>query len=419
MCRPRRAPQPASQAPPPSKPATSPLAVLGGSIMCRAYRVIALVGVFALAISAARSQDRARCERRLDCGREHAAARDGRCACRAASPAPAGRPGAGGGAIARRAPVRAPSAALPSLGTQLDEPTVTSTKTEAPVIDTLGGATVISRDQIDAIQPDRVSDLLRQTPGVTTLGEPQRSGQAINIRGPAGFRPRQRPGRRSPPELPVDRPRRPTAPSISTRSSSVASTSREARSPRSTGPERSAVWSRSAREAWRTSSSPTSASASSRRLVAAPTATASSTRPRRACACPTTPRRPSASSCSAKTTSIVTARTAHPGYRDRAQGRQRQAVGEPGGWPPAHRDALIQKFDFTNNGTSSVGTRFRSALDTDTYTLGYRYTPPDMPLIDLSIKGYYSTTFDLRTLLNPTTTYSQLGAGRATRSAST
>ena len=72
--------------------------------------------------------------------------------------------------------------------------------------------------------------------------------------------------------------------------------------------------------------------------------------------------------------------------------------------------ALLQNFDFTNSGSSGTGARFAHELDTRTYTLGYRFTPPDMPLIDLSMKGYYSTTHSIQTLLQPTSAYGALGA---------
>src|SRR5690606_11939366 len=47
---------------------------------------------------------------------------------------------------------------------------------------------------------------------------------------------------------------------------------------------------------------------------------------------------------------------------------------------------------------------------TGTYTLGYRFQRPDVPWLDLSIKGYYATTTDDQRLINPTSAYSFLGA---------
>ena len=73
---------------------------------------------------------------------------------------------------------------------------------------------------------------------------------------------------------------------------------------------------------------------------------------------------------------------------------------------------LVQRYDFTNNGSSNAGARFRSDLDTQTYTAGYRFVPPDNPLFDLNLKGYYSKTDDQRTFLRDSAsgTYGPLGA---------
>jgi hemoglobin/transferrin/lactoferrin receptor protein len=74
--------------------------------------------------------------------------------------------------------------------------------------------------------------------------------------------------------------------------------------------------------------------------------------------------------------------------------------------------ALVQKFDFVNNGSSLTGARFRSNLDAQTYTWGYRFAPVDNPAIDLNMKGYYSKTDDRRTFLRDSAggTYVPLGA---------
>ncbi|WP_163314500.1 hypothetical protein, partial [Enterobacter hormaechei] len=53
--------------------------------------------------------------------------------------------------------------------------------------------------------------------------------------------------------------------------------------------------------------------------------------------------------------------------------------------------ALLQRFDFANQGSSNAGARFANAVDADTYTLGYRFARPDVPLVDFSIKGYATT----------------------------
>ncbi len=62
--------------------------------------------------------------------------------------------------------------------------------------------------------------------------------------------------------------------------------------------------------------------------------------------------------------------------------------------------ALIPRFDFANRGTSNAGARFSDAVSADTYTLGYRFARPDVPLIDVSAKGYTATTHNQLTFLN-------------------
>ncbi|WP_204351193.1 TonB-dependent receptor plug domain-containing protein, partial [Serratia marcescens] len=50
----------------------------------------------------------------------------------------------------------------------LDTLSVTGTKTEERAIDALSGTSVVTREQINRIQPSRLSDVLRDVPGVTT-----------------------------------------------------------------------------------------------------------------------------------------------------------------------------------------------------------------------------------------------------------
>lgn len=68
--------------------------------------------------------------------------------------------------------------------------------------------------------------------------------------------------------------------------------------------------------------------------------------------------------------------------------------------------ALYQDYDF-NNGSS---TRFNSHVTTGTYTLGYTFSRPDVPLLDLSIKGYYTTTQNDQRVLSPSSTFQSFGA---------
>jgi len=71
--------------------------------------------------------------------------------------------------------------------------------------------------------------------------------------------------------------------------------------------------------------------------------------------------------------------------------------------------ALLQNYDFANNGDTGVGTRFKNDVTANTFTLGYRFNRPDIPWLDLSLKGYYTTTEDRKRVITPTTTYGSLG----------
>jgi hemoglobin/transferrin/lactoferrin receptor protein len=71
--------------------------------------------------------------------------------------------------------------------------------------------------------------------------------------------------------------------------------------------------------------------------------------------------------------------------------------------------ALLQNYDFTNNGDTGTGTRFRNDVAANTYTLGYRFSRPDVQWFDLSVKGYYTTTEDRKRVVTPSRTYGGLG----------
>lgn len=71
--------------------------------------------------------------------------------------------------------------------------------------------------------------------------------------------------------------------------------------------------------------------------------------------------------------------------------------------------ALLQNYDFANNGDTGRGTRFRNDVTANTYTLGYRFSRPDIQWFDLSVKGYYTTTEDRKQVLDPTASYEGLG----------
>ncbi|MBB4200914.1 TonB-dependent receptor [Rhodoblastus sphagnicola] len=72
--------------------------------------------------------------------------------------------------------------------------------------------------------------------------------------------------------------------------------------------------------------------------------------------------------------------------------------------------ALTQNFRYANNGTSAAGSRFNNDVNTGTYSLGYRFNRPDIPLLDLSAKVYVTQTDNEQTLLSPDATYAALGA---------
>jgi hemoglobin/transferrin/lactoferrin receptor protein len=71
--------------------------------------------------------------------------------------------------------------------------------------------------------------------------------------------------------------------------------------------------------------------------------------------------------------------------------------------------ALLQTYSFANNGDTGTGTRFRNDVTANTYTLGYRFNRPDTAWLDVSVKGYYTTTEDDKRVVTPSRTYGSLG----------
>ena len=61
--------------------------------------------------------------------------------------------------------------------------TVYGTSNPLPVFDYPGQVTVISRDELELIQPSAMSDLLRDVPGLQFSGGPRRTGETPSIRG--------------------------------------------------------------------------------------------------------------------------------------------------------------------------------------------------------------------------------------------
>ncbi len=286
--------------------------------------------------------------------------------------------------------------------TALDEITVTQTKTEGRAVDALGGSSVVSRETIREIQPDRISDVLRQVPGVSTQENHNDPGQAINIRGLQDF------GRVA---VLVDGARQ-----------NFQSTGHGANGTFYLDPELvggvditrgpvSTIYGSGAIGgvvAFRTLGIDDilrpDERAGLRQKVGFGT-----------------------NGYGLVNSSAVGLRLPNDAvtvfgqflyresytYRDGAgflvpdTGSDIVAANFKVDATPAegHRiglTALRQTYEFANNGSSNAGARFRTNLDTDTYTLGYRWTPPDIPLIDLSLKGYYSSTYDVRTFLSDT-----------------
>lgn len=70
----------------------------------------------------------------------------------------------------------------------LDPISVTATKTAQPADEVPANVSVITNEEIDARNPAKIDDLLRELPGVDMQGGPRRVGQDINIRGLGGQR---------------------------------------------------------------------------------------------------------------------------------------------------------------------------------------------------------------------------------------
>ncbi|TDR89263.1 TonB-dependent hemoglobin/transferrin/lactoferrin family receptor [Enterovirga rhinocerotis] len=381
--------------------------------MLLARRFWALVGVSALAVSAAQAQTGPTNSAGTvlppvtvaPSAASRGAVRPASAERRApASQRPAGR------VSERRTPTVSP-AAVPTLPPNpLDEFSVTNTKTETPVIDSLGGTSVISQQQIQQTQPDRVSDILRQIPGVSTQEISNNPGQAINIRGMQDFgrvnvlvdgaRQNFQSTGHGPngtffldPELigGVDVTRGPVSTIYGSGAIGGVVSFRTRGIDDILKPEETAGFEQRI-GAGTNGYGIVSSTAGGFRLP----------------------------DNAANVFGQFVLRDGY-NYKDGAgliisdTGKELRAGNIKVNINPAEghqisATALIQSFDFTNNGSAITGARFRNELDTSTYTLGYRYTPPDMPLIDFNVKGYYSTTDSLQTLLSPTRTYTAIGA---------
>lgn len=304
-----------------------------------------------------------------------------------------------------------PTPATASNVTNLDAISVTQTKTEGRSIDTLGGSSVLTRDNIEVIQPDRLSDVLRQVPGVSTQENHNDPAQAINIRGLQDF------GRVN---VLVDGARQ-NFQSTGHGANGVFYLDPElvggidiTRGPVSTIYGSGAI---GGVVAFRTRSIDDILRPDEKAGVVQKVGAGTN-------------------GYGVVNSSAVGVRLPNNAatvfgqfvyrqnyvYRDGAgilipdTGSELKAANFKGELNPAdgHKinvTALMQKFDFSNNGSSSLGARFRANVDAETYTLGYRFTPTGQPLIDLSLKGYYTNNFENRTFLldSASRTYSGLG----------
>ena len=81
----------------------------------------------------------------------------------------------------------------------------------------------------------------------------------------------------------------------------------------------------------------------------------------------------------------------------------------PGEGQEISATALLQDYQFKNNGTSNAGSRFKDDVTANTLTLGYSFLHADNPWIDFHIKTYYSYTQNRQTAITPDATYQALG----------
>lgn len=309
-----------------------------------------------------------------------------------------------------------PAAQAPHMAVSLDTLSVTATKTEEPAIDALSGSSVVTRAQIDRLQPSRLSDVLRDVPGVTTQENQNDPAQAINIRGLQDF------GRVN---VLVDGARQNfqtsghSANGVFYLDPELVGGVDITRGPTSTIYGSGAI---GGVVAFRTRSIDD---------ILAPDETAGAVQK-------------FGFGSNGQTFLNSTALGARIGsgadvfgqfvyrnndaYRDGFGTLVRDTGNEltsglakfnlrPADGHEISGTALLQNFDFANNGSSNAGARFNNAVQADTYTLGYRFARPDVPLIDFSAKGYYTSTHNTLTFLNDTASglYGNLGVRAGNR----
>ncbi|CAA2101706.1 Heme/hemopexin utilization protein C [Methylobacterium bullatum] len=303
-----------------------------------------------------------------------------------------------------------PAAQPPHTMVSLDTLSVTATKTEEPAIDALSGSSVVTRAQIDRLQPSRLSDVLRDVPGVTTQENQNDPAQAINIRGLQDF------GRVN---VLVDGARQNfqtsghSANGVFYLDPELVGGVDITRGPTSTIYGSGAI---GGVVAFRTRSIDD---------ILAPDEKAGAVQKFGFGSNGQKFLNSTALGARIGTAADVFGQFVYrnnDAYRDGFGTLVRDTGNEltsglakfnlrPADGHEISGTALLQNFDFANNGSSNAGARFNNAVQANTYTLGYRFARPDVPLIDLSVKGYYTGTHNTLTFLNDTTSglYGNLG----------
>ncbi len=301
-------------------------------------------------------------------------------------------------------------AALPEPAIGLDTLSVTATKTAVPAVDALAGTSVVPRAALDRLQPGRLSEVLRDVPGVITQENRNDPAQAINIRGLQDF------GRVNvlvdgarqdfqvsghgangvfylDPELVggVDVTRGPTATVYGSGAIGGVAAFRTRSIDDILAPDESAGFVQKQGFGTNGQRFVNSSALGARIGTAADVFGQFVFRD-------TAPYRDGAGLPVPDTGSELNAGLAKLTLRP-AEGHA------------LHDTALLQRFAFVNGGDTGAGARFANAVQADTVTFGYRFARPDVPLVDLSLDGYATTTRDALTFLqdSPRGLYGRLG----------
>ncbi len=301
-------------------------------------------------------------------------------------------------------------AALPEPAIGLDTLSVTATKTAIPAVDALAGTSVVPRAALDRLQPGRLSEVLRDGPGVITQENRNDPAQAINIRGLQDF------GRVNvlvdgarqdfqvsghgangvfylDPELVggVDVTRGPTATVYGSGAIGGVAAFRTRSIDDILAPDESAGFVQKQGFGTNGQRFVNSSALGARIGTAADVFGQFVFRD-------TAPYRDGAGLPVPDTGSELNAGLAKLTLRP-AEGHA------------LHATALLQRFAFVNGGDTGAGARFANAVQADTVTFGYRFARPDVPLVDLSLDGYATTTRDALTFLqdSPRGLYGRLG----------